>query len=188
MENVGTSRYIYPVKRFTTNSDQVHRLELYALLHISEAEAVEALTHDFDVFVKLFGSTLDHIDPQAARSVVKCYSLARDIYLRRATSSGNFRASSDRELNELADAVKFFKPGGTGEHLLGWVYFIGAAESTSEKHRRFFKARFEDLFPRAGYGYVPKGAQLLEALWQQSRKKNWTTVLAQRRDSAVLIG
>jgi len=83
-------------------------------------------------------------------------------------------------LRELRDTVEALPNHLPGENALAWVYFIGAAESSSHFSRNFFAKRLMGIYERGNAADVTTSFHLLHLIWnQQLHGGSWTEVLKQ---------
>ena len=83
-------------------------------------------------------------------------------------------------LRELRNTVESLPEHLPGENALAWVYFIGAAESSSQFSRNFFAKRLMGIYERGNAADVTTSFHLLHLIWnQQVRGGSWTEVLKQ---------
>ncbi|KAJ9648153.1 hypothetical protein H2201_002307 [Coniosporium apollinis] len=165
-------------------------LEFVTLPTLTEAEAVAAITtrfhHYLDFLINPFlGDKTDPLCPSVASMLINCFSQASSIYVCRALS-GPSAPLSGPAIEQLKATVEAIPPGSAGEHLLAWVFFVAAAESSSAEHRQFFKKRLKGLYDHgcSGFGNIWPALVLLENMWQRS-DQSWTSMLA--GESRVLI-
>jgi hypothetical protein len=83
-------------------------------------------------------------------------------------------------LKELRNTVENLPEHLPGENALAWVYFIGAAESSTPFSRNFFAKRLMGIYERGNAADVTTSFHLLHLIWnQQLHGGSWTEVLKQ---------
>lgn len=116
----------------------------------------------------------------------QAFTTASQIYMGRATSSGN---QNQWELLEgLKQLVSQIDPDVQGSHALVWVCFIGAADSTDPEHRRFFTERMNGVFGKTRFRNITAGLGSLPAIWNQSQQGSgrWTQNLTRLAPTLVM--
>lgn len=114
-------------------------------------------------------------------TLVTCYFQASRLYSNRVTSCEDSHSDVIRELRQ---SVELLEPGSAGEHVLVWVYFMAAAESSTPSDRSFFLERLKQCHTRTGFGNILRAYDLLSEIWARNGK-GWTSLLT--REPKVLI-
>lgn len=107
---------------------------------------------------------------------------ASQIYLGRAASAND----QWNEIESLKQLVQQIEPDQEGSHVLVWVCFIGAADSTDPEHRKFFVERMERIFLKTRFTNIMAGVKYLPAIWSQQGSTRWTQTLAEVAPSLIM--
>lgn len=98
------------------------------------------------------------------------------MYVRRATLGPDVPPMTAQVALLKATLEKF--PANTPlERDLGWVYFIAAAESSSEEQRLYFYDLLLKRHRRSGFANVLGVLEFLEEHWRRDNKQNWVEQL-----------
>ncbi|KAL2064372.1 hypothetical protein VTL71DRAFT_4866 [Oculimacula yallundae] len=100
---------------------------------------------------------------------------ASEIYLNRAIHNIS-RAETISNVEELKVTVDQLPVDGPGEHILVWVYFIGAAESSTRSQQDFFRSRLQRLYSTTGFSNIISSLRILDHIWANSETK-WTQLI-----------
>lgn len=98
------------------------------------------------------------------------------IYVYRATSPDQAPAANDM-LDKLQKLMTLAPAHAPGAHALVWAGFVGAAESASKEHRKFFADYLIDLYNPTGFGNIIKAMDHLKEIWRKQGKVRWTRLL-----------
>ncbi|KAJ5753277.1 hypothetical protein N7520_010194 [Penicillium odoratum] len=101
------------------------------------------------------------------------FIIASQIYLGRVTSDED----QWQLLGCLRQLVSQIDPDQMGAHVLVWVCFIAAADSTGQEHRRFFVDGMNFIFAKTKFQNISPGVQALPAIWSQQGSSRWTNSL-----------
>ena len=67
--------------------------------------------------------------------------------------------------------------GIMGHYLLGWSYFILAAESSTARHREFWIDRLRILHRNTGSRNILRAIEQAQRIWAVQSEVRWTTLL-----------
>ncbi|KAL3418613.1 hypothetical protein PVAG01_10329 [Phlyctema vagabunda] len=112
---------------------------------------------------------------QKGKMLEGAFEQACDLYLQRALGILPAEETMAR-VQKLKETVEHIPQRSVGEHALVWVYFISAAESSTEEHRTFFRGRLLDIYSRSGFSNVLCSLKILDGIWK-STDKRWTNIL-----------
>ena len=73
-----------------------------------------------------------------------------------------------------------------GRHLLGWSYFVLAAESSTTEHRQFFLKRLESLHHVTKCGNIRRAIEQVQDIWTSQSTKRWTSLLGGPCQSLIM--
>lgn len=98
------------------------------------------------------------------------------IYVYRATSPDHAPAASQM-LDELQALMTLAPANAPGAHALVWTSFVGAAESASREHRKFFVDYLVSIYIPTGFGNIIKALDNLKEIWKMQGKVRWTLLV-----------
>lgn len=113
----------------------------------------------------------------AAELIQSAYNQACHLYLHRAINNVPMEKTAAL-VQQLEETIEHVPEGSPGEHGLVWVYFIAAAESSTQRHRNFFRDRLLHIYNRIGFSNILRSFKILDGIWQDSNSK-WTNVIMQ---------
>lgn len=108
------------------------------------------------------------------------FSQARSIYVQRAmyfTGAVADQQFTD-QIQRFKDELMQIDPATPGAQSLVWPYFVAAAESRTEVHRKFFLSQLEQIWQVTGYRNVLIAKNLLPEIWEKQAKVSWTAILS----------
>ncbi|RDW91970.1 hypothetical protein BP5796_01364 [Coleophoma crateriformis] len=114
---------------------------------------------------------------EAAELIQSAHDQACDLYLHRAINNVPVEKTATL-VQQLQDTIEPVAQGSPGEHGLVWVYFIAAAESSTQSHRDFFRNRLLHIYNRIGFSNILHSFKILDGIWQDSDSR-WTNVIMQ---------
>ncbi|KZF20889.1 hypothetical protein L228DRAFT_249722 [Xylona heveae TC161] len=121
------------------------------------------------------------LHPEHQELVANLYeliALACKIYVQRATYNPMVHETAPliercKTLSEKVDRYGDI----TGHHLLGWSYFVVAAESSTADHRVYWMNRLKALHGRTGAPNILKGIEQIQKIWNLKSAIRWTSLL-----------
>ncbi|EEP81300.1 predicted protein [Uncinocarpus reesii 1704] len=184
---------------------QTKMIELFGRPFLGESEGIQALSKGVSFYCDFVSHTLRY-NPNVSRQLtvsllIAAISHATDIYLRRALGlldssnpvddgaphyTSTTPASPSSSLQHLKDLVSEIHADTPGSHTLVWVYFMGAAESSTDEDRDFFTSKLQGLYGSIGFENIIIGLANLKALWDSGERQGngaeatrWTERLPQ---------
>ena len=103
---------------------------------------------------------------------------ACDLYITRATLDPCY-SETVPHLDRLQVLCEPIQPTTPGQHILVWVYFLAAAESSTQKHREFFTGRLRSLHESTKFQNIPVALAALEEIWKVRPRRRWTEALSE---------
>nr|KMM71004.1 hypothetical protein CPAG_07311 [Coccidioides posadasii RMSCC 3488] len=166
---------------------------LFGRPFLGESEGIQALSRGVESY-RDFISHATRYDGNCSHQIsvsllIAAVSFATDIYLRRALSQPAFPSSTydwashyhypsstlpsspSISLQHLISLVSGIYAHTPGSHSLVWVYFIGAAESSTEEDRNFFTTKLEELYRTIGFENIMIGVGNLKELWASGERQ-----------------
>jgi hypothetical protein len=108
----------------------------------------------------------------------KAIRIACSLYIIRATLNPCY-SNTTLQLDHLRALCEPIQPTTPGQHILVWVYFIAAAESSTSEHRQFFTGRLRNLHASTKFRNIPVALAALQKLWSVRHQRRWTEALSE---------
>lgn len=161
-----------------------HRFEFLGQPLTGEQRGIDALRSPHERGLDFLSCDLPMGSPHSHTLNISrtAFVKASQIYLGRTSSIDDQWI----EVEGLKQLVEQIKPEQEGSHVLVWVCFIGAADSTDSGHRGFFVDRLDRVFSQTGFKNIVAGLQYLPAIWSLQGLTRWTRTLAQLAPSLVM--
>lgn len=161
-------------------SDLYSRIQLFAEALFDEAFGAQyLLTHQEGCLEFLrFCSRLHPEHRDLVSHLYELISVACTVYVKRATQNPPPQETEPlvercRLLTEKMDGYSEIM----GHYLLGWSYFILAAESSTDRHRQFWIKRLRVLYRSTGSLNILRAIEQAQRIWAVQSEVRWTTLL-----------
>ncbi|KAL4767853.1 hypothetical protein BDW60DRAFT_143652 [Aspergillus nidulans var. acristatus] len=171
-----------PVNQFLTQ--QTHMFQFLGQPFLGENQGLDMLRRPLNLFLDwtYYDLPPESTYTQSLGFIRESFIKASQIYIGRATNNED----QWMHLEALKQLVSCIHPDEQGSHALVWVCFIGAADSTTPDHRRFFTSRMEGVFRKTGFQNIAAAIQSLPAIWSQKDSGRWTSSLIRTLPALIM--
>jgi hypothetical protein len=156
-------------------SNRLCRFQLFTPPLLDQYQGCETFQRDLSFYSDFLFSEEHLNDPCVAGNAIifqGAIEKAKTIYMRQALGSYN-SGQLHEDIDQLRLQVLPIKSDSPGMHTLPWVYFIAAASSKDQNHRKFFADRLVQVYEKTRMNNIIVALERLEQIWLLQPNGEW---------------
>lgn len=116
---------------------------------------------------------------EAVHTIAKCYEIACNIYIKRATTELSECPTQYAALEDLILLLQEVPSHTKGAFALTWVCYMAAAEADDPEQRKFFIDYLNDVHLLTRYENIAVCVKIVQKIWMMKGERRWTACFAE---------